>query len=129
LPKTDEVPDDLQPSDFQFETRAKVNTINSNIKKPKPVQFPLSVFFALTGLIALICMFVEATGLATSIFLAAMAIAILFRAGVLAAACFAIALLTVTSNYSPIGTVVCVGLGGIIASWPIVHSTIFSMQR
>ena len=113
----------------------KVNDLESgasdepHLETLPPVQFPISVFFQLSGLVALICMFSAVTGWLSALCLAAMAFAILFRLGIASLVCFAVALFTVQTNTFWPGIIACVGLGCLIASWPLIHAAIFQSRN
>ncbi len=103
--------DDNTPDDFELVTRPRV-------------QFPLSVFFELTGLVALISLCADTTGTLTAMALGAMAISILLRQGIPAMVCFALAMFSATSDASGTGFFISVGLGCLIASWPVARAKI-----
>ena len=96
---------------------------------PKQIQFPLSVFFELTGIVAVVFMFANGIGFMAAVGLSLMAISILLRQGVAAMSCFAFALATATTGAYWGATVLCVVLGGLIACWPIARAEVLSAIR
>lgn len=89
----------------------------------KPNQFPLVVFFELTAIVAVIFAMASVTGQLTASLLAIMALSMLWRRGQLATISFCLALLGIPPQFQGAATVICILLGIVIATWPLLHAT------
>lgn len=86
-------------------------------------QFPLVVFFELTAIVAVIFAMASVTGQLTASLLAIMALSMLWRRGMLAAISFGVALLGIPIQSQGEAVVLCILLGIVIATWPMLHAT------
>ena len=85
------------------------------------VQFPLSVFFELTIIVAVVFVASDLIGWLSAMGLSLMAISILLRQGVAAIASFVIALHGCPLDQVWGATGVCIFFGVLIASWPLTR--------
>ena len=97
---------------------------SSGVDSSNHNQIPLSVFFELTGVVAIIFMFSGLIGPLAAVGLGVMAISILFRQGVAATVSFIAAMCAAQLDPHLGGAAVCVGLGVMIAFWPIARAAV-----